>query len=173
LIRSRRNGSPQLSPSQAPLTDFVQSCTEPINFSFDLISFGKSQVSDRSDDPITGGVYGESEEGPKAFTNNNGQNPDFGQFFRRPSLILLQPRNTEGQPPEKTGPLSSTEIFCTTICNLAGVRFVGIQKGFDIRPDFCLFSSPLGSTLSVPVNEMCVSRILEAIRKSNTSFGEK
>jgi hypothetical protein len=64
--------------------------------------------------------------------------------------------------------LSPQAQECLRCCTLAGATFVGIQPGYQL-PDVCLFRSPLGLPLSVPVKDVTPLRILLEIAHSQQS----
>ena len=58
---------------------------------------------------------------------------------------------------------------CRRCCALAGAVFIGVQSGFAHFPDVCLFRSPSGRPICVPVHEVTPLRILSEIRRITTN----
>lgn len=64
------------------------------------------------------------------------------------------------------------ENRCRWACRIASVTFVGLQSGFGKTPDVCLFKSPRGSTLSVPIYKAYPFYIAWRVIESEREFAQ-
>ena len=62
------------------------------------------------------------------------------------------------------------EQFAAGLCTQAGVRYKGIQKGFEILADQVMFDNHFGSTLCLPIPGLTADAIVAAVARSNEQW---
>jgi hypothetical protein len=69
--------------------------------------------------------------------------------------------------------LKAIERECLRMCKAAGVKFSGVQSGFGVTADLCLFSNRHGSTLALPVDSVTVIGIMKRVLESEGAWSVK
>lgn len=80
--------------------------------------------------------------------------------------VLIVPANARAAAFQREQRL----IRCQWSCRMAGVRFKGVQSGFGVVPDLCLFEHTPGRTLALPIDSLTPFQIKWRAIESEREF---